>query len=273
MAEENENWLESLPEPLREAPFIGKAASLDDAVGKLAHAAQLLGTSVRIPGEDAKPEDVEAFFEKAASVPGLTRLPSPEDTEGLAAVLAKLGAPGDAKEYELPEVSDFEWGDEVSSALRESAQKAGLTKAQFKQLAEAIGENERNAAVTANSQAQQEQEALKQEWGAAYDERVNEVTRWLDGSSAPAELREQAAAGGLTAATMNWLHDTAAQFKGDKAPAGSDGKGGESTLTPAQAKHEIQNVLANEAYFNPADPRHGDLKKKMVELHRLANGA
>ena len=146
-------WIQALPEQLRDAPFLGKASSPEDAVAKLAHAAKLVGTSIRIPGEDATDDDRAAFYNKLAEVPGVAKLPLSDDEDGLAAILAKLGAPDTPDGYKPPELEGFEWDQATFENLRKYAKDAGMTTRQFDKFARQLAQEQ----LAQQQQAQQQQ--------------------------------------------------------------------------------------------------------------------
>lgn len=272
MSEEQTNdWLDSLPEPLREAPFIGKAESLDDAVSKLAHAAKLVGTSVRIPGVEDPQEDKEAFYAKLAEIEGVTRLPLMDDEEGLNKLLSKLGKPEDVAGYQLPEVADFEWDSKIGDDLRAYALEAGLTATQFKNFAAKIAQQELDASQSTQTSLEEARKALRVDWGDTLEERESLIRGWMDKSGAPESLRTLLDDRSLDIETMNWLHNTAKQFKGEVNPISKDGPSATPRIDPAEARQRIAQTLQDLTNMAPTDPRYKDLNNKLIEYHRLAN--
>lgn len=272
MSDKPENWLETLPEPLRAAPFIGKAESLDDAIGKLSHAAKLVGTSIRIPGEDASDDDRKAFYDKLADVPGVAMLPDIEDADGQTGLLRKLGAPEKAEDYALPEIEEFEWDEGVANDLRAYAAEAGLTKAQFKRFATKIGEQERQAGLEAASAQTEAQKKLRQDWGADYDNREALIRGWMEKTDAPESMRQLVDDGNMSVEAMNWLYNTAKSFEGDVNPINRDRQGANPSLTPADAREKINEIMGNPAYWNAEHPLHKEYVQRVVKLHAIANG-
>lgn len=271
---ENDNtqsWHESLPEPLRNAPFLGKAENVDDAVAKLAHAAQLVGTSIRIPGENASDDDRAAFYQKLSEVPGVARLPVPDDIEGLNSLLAKLGKPEEPSKYVTPEVENFEWDTDMLTDLRRYAHEAGMTNTQFQKFAQQIAQQELEAASAAQSEQEAERAALKADWGEALTEREDLIRGWLKQSQAPESMMDMLDNKSLPNSTMKWLYDIASQFKDTTNPVSKDRDSrGAPTVAPAEAKAKIAEILANPAYFDAADPRHPYLKQEMLKYQALA---
>lgn len=264
-------WLNDLPEPLRNAPFIGKAKDVDDAVGKLAHAAQLVGTSVRIPADDA-PDDVKSeFYDKLAEIDGVARLPLSDDVEGLDALLGKLGKPTEYTEYKLPVVPDFEWDDDQGVELRKQALEAGMTAGQFEKFATQLAQRELELDTGALSAQEAARAALRTDWGDTLEDRESLIRGWMEHSEAPESMRELFEAKDLDLTTMNWLYQTAKQFKGSVNPITEDGRTPTPGVTPAQAREQIPKIIEDMSGMRETDSRYADLQKKLVNLHRLAN--
>lgn len=266
-----ETWLDSLPEPLRAAPFIGKAESLDDAVAKLAHAATLVGTSIKIPDEKASDEDRAAFYAKLQSVDGVAQLPLSDDEEGLAALMTKLGKPAESKEYGLPEIADFEWDTTMGDSLRQYAFDAGMTSKQFNVFATKIAEQEKASNGETEIAMTAARKNLRDDWGDSLESREDLIRGWMEHSNAPASLKEQFKDKNLDLDTMNWLYATANQFKGEVSPISKDRSVSDPVMTPHEAQAEISKILGDIVGMRETDPRYAGLQVKLVAAQRLAN--
>lgn len=271
MSDEPAAWLQELPESLRDAPFIGKADSLEDAVGKLAHAAQLVGTSIRIPANDADDDTKNAFYAKVMEVDGITRVPAHDDVEGINKLLIKLGKPEKHEEYKLPALDDFEWDDTIGNSIREYAFEAGMTASQFGKFATKIAEQERDANSASASDMVEQRKKVKDDWGDALIEREDLIRGWMDKSDAPEALRTLLNDGQLPLDTMKWFLDIASVFKGDVTPISKEKGTSDPIMVPSEAREQIPVVLKDLTNMRNTDPRYKDLQEKLVELHRLAN--
>jgi len=268
-----DDWKEALPEPLRDAPFIGKAETVDDAIGKLAHAAQYMGTAVKVPQQDAAPEDIQAFFDKIKDVSGVARLPSVDDPDGMTALMMKLGMPAESSEYALPEIEGFTWAEGVANDLRDYALQSGMTKAQFEKFSTLIAEQSLADNTQAERDLMDQRKALRDEWGETLENREAMIRGWLDKSQAPQEFLDQFENNALDVSTMQWLHQVAEQFKGDVSPISKDDNKSPDQVSPAEAREKIQEIFNNPAYFDAADPRQRDLMEKMLHYQKLVNSA
>ena len=264
-------WLAALPEQLRDAPFLGKATSPEDAVAKLAHAAKLVGTSIRIPGEDASEDDKAAFYKKLAEVPGVAQLPLNDDEEGMSKLLAKLGAPDTPEGYKAPELEGFSWDETSFNNLRKYAKDAGMTTAQFNKFAKQLAQEQQTAGQEAATAAEESRKALRLDWGDTLEDREALIRGWMDKSEAPESLRNMLDSRDLPLETMKWLHDVAKQFKGEVNPINKDREITNLNVDPAEAREKIQATLRDMTNMPPTDPRYPDLQRKLIEYHRLAN--
>tara|TARA_R110002020_G_scaffold170207_2_gene359573 strand:- start:6750 stop:7559 length:810 start_codon:yes stop_codon:yes gene_type:complete len=266
------SWTDDLPEELREAPYLAKAESAEDALGKLVHAAKLQGTSIRIPGEDASDDDRAAFAAKLSEVDGVTRLPTHDDIEGVMELVTKLGYPQEHTGYTLPDIEDFEWPEAVGENMRKYAHTAGMTPGQFEAFAKEWAATEQTNNMTSNQTTADMKAAVKTEWGDTYKDREALIRGWLDTSAAPQSLRDSLDSQDLPLDTMNWLLATANQFKGDIAPISDDGaRGGAEIMTPADAMAQIPVVIQDLVALKKTDPRYRPLQEKLLNLQGFAN--
>ncbi|RLB66250.1 MAG: hypothetical protein DRH08_06650 [Deltaproteobacteria bacterium] len=268
-----EKWQDKLPEELRDAPYLGKAESVADALGKLQHAAKLVGTSVRIPDENASDSDREAFLAKLGEVDGVARMPLSDDAEGLKALMAKLGTPEEGTDYKLPELEDFTWGEETAAALREYALEAGMTVSQFTKMAAKVAAKEQDATALTSQAGEDLRKEIRLDWGDTLEDREALIRGWMDKSTAPESLRAQFEDRNLDLPTMNWLHGIAKQFKGDVSPISKDGSGGDTPLDPGEAQAAMTGVLNDLTGMREDNPQYKPLQAKLVKLQRLASGS
>ncbi len=129
------------------------------------------GGMVRIPGADAKPEDVAAFH---------TKLGVPEKPEGYT----------DSKTLGIiPEQFQASWDNESEARFRSAAHKAGLTPAQYKAVMTAyIGETQANLdkAISGSLDGlQAAQEALSAKWGGNYKRNLSLSQRTTQSFDSP----------------------------------------------------------------------------------------
>lgn len=211
-------------------------------------------------------------LEKLKGVPEDRLLKLPEKMEGAdaRAIYERLGAPKEAKGYELPrdEKTDIKFVDSAESAFYEN----GLTKTQasgilksFNEFAKLQTETQRELQNHAILQADVK---LKNEWGAAYDSNVNLV-------------RQGAKILGLDAKTLDIMESVQgreALFKTLQRIGVGVGESnfvdGSSTQTPAmtaeQAHEEIKKLIKDNKFSKKVARGDMEATARWNELNRLA---
>jgi hypothetical protein len=260
-------WVESLPEPFREAPFIKASKSAEEALQNIQNAASYMGNSIKFPGEDASPEAKQEFYQKVlGKAPDLMYKPTEDKMDDF---YKSLGRPENATDYKF----DIPEGREVPSdfeSFSKIAHENGLTDKQFKGILGKVLE-EQWAEADSNAAAQAEEIVkLKGEWGTAYDQNMSRVKNFLRLTDAPEGIVDLFAENAMSPTEIRWIHSLAEQMK--SAPELAELQTAQIlTITPAEAREKIEEIMGNRehAYWNPNDPRHEDAKRKVVELHRL----
>jgi len=208
-------------------------------------------STVVIPGLDAPLDQTDAFY---------NRLGRPEAPDGYA--------------FQLPEGSDTARLD----GLRAAAHQLGLSDKQFSGLAEADSayfsgiteqstQNNEMAATDADN-------ALRQEWGAAYDQNVAGVERYADqlGMSQEQLVGLRDSMGPVEA--MKFVHGLGGKL--GEAPMDYGEAGQSNLLTPAAASEELRGLTSDpqfmEAWLNKGHPQHNDMMEKKARLSRQAAG-
>lgn len=270
-------WYENLPSELKEAPFLRPTddgvRDINQVVADLTNAAQHMGNSIRIPGADAGEEAMAEFRNRAAEkIPGLMVMPSPDDDEAMNSVFRTMGMPEEATGYRLPEIEGLELPDDQVASLREAAHGLKLTQQQFEAMVKTQHEQGKTAMDTQTAALQEGLDALKQEWGAAFDSRVDSVKAILGKIDAPQYVVDMVEAGTLPASDLKMFH-AIADMVGSEGSEISNQEGQDTgVLTPDQALNELSDIegRADRALFDPMHPDHERLKKRRVELMMLA---
>jgi hypothetical protein len=234
-----------------------------------AYAAQHMGNSIRIPGEDAGDEDRQNFINKIMEkAPNLMVRPDLNDQEQADEFYKMLGRPDDSEGY----VYEGEEQPANLKAFAEIAFNNGLNQKQFNSMVKSIVDSE-SAIVEASSEEQKEAlRNLHAEWGMAYDTNVRAVQNYLEMTEAPEVLVEMIKEGEMSPGEMKWIFGMASQNKAAmelaKQPASTV-----TIMTPEEALNQISEIMNNSAhpYWNPSDPGNARAIKRMVELQQLAN--
>ena len=272
MSDEQTSWRDSLPEPLREASFIKAAESPEKAAEEITNAAQYMGNSIRIPGPDAGDEAMAEFRAKAVEkIPGLMVLPSMDDEEAMESVFRSMGKPEKPEDYKLPEIEGLEMAAEVAGQLKANAHALGMTQSQLAKMVQS--QHEQGAALSEQQQHEfnTAMEALKGEWGSAFDQRKANIQAALKNVDAPEGLLTALENGTLPASDMRWLHNMADAL-GSEATEVKNQQGGERVLTPDEALNQLSELenRADNALWDGAHPDHARLVAKRLELMKLA---
>jgi hypothetical protein len=115
-------------------------------------------------------------------------------------------------------------------------------------------------------------QTLKQEWGMAFDERVNAAKAVAKETGAPEALIEAIENNSVGGEVYKWLYQVGTQLGSEG--INSPNISGRSTLmSPAEATERVNEIMANRKhpYWNAHDPQHKEAVKKVVELMKLAN--
>jgi len=230
-----------------------------------------IGTGLYQPGEDAGDEDWSSFVSKASELSGgrLMSKPNFDNAEQSNDFYATLGRPEKPDGYEFEAIEGMELDGERQAFLSGIAHEAGLTKSQFKALDAQI----RKADLT---QIQAQQEAftgelgtLKQEWGLAFDDRINQARKVVD-----AFFPHIAKDTPLSAVEIKAFHSLAKQLGTNSSEFKDHGRQQNTVTSPAEAVTMISEMRNNpkHPYNNPQDPAHNEAKKKMRSLYLAKNG-
>jgi len=273
----DDNWVATLPEALRSAPFIkpgedGKVKPMDQVLADLTNAAQHMGNSIRMPGPDAGADDIKAFQQKVMEkIPGLMVTPNMEDADSMSATFGKLGRPESADSYKVPEGAGIE-GEQLGQ-LKAIAHKANLTQGQFAEYLSSF--STANKSVFDQAQLKQEEgmAALKGEWGTAFDDRLGQVTSFLKTNSAtPDHVLQSLQQGNLPADQVRWLHSLAEAISNEDGQFHKQENNGSDKLAPDEALSQLGEV--EKRIFNREQPPTADelkvLTDKRMKLMRMA---
>ena len=267
------SWTDELPEVLRDAPFIGKAADAAEALGKIQHAADYMGRAVKLPTEETSDEDKAKFYQKIADgTPDLVRVPDADDEEGMKLFNAKFGVPEESTDYVAPTVADWDWDDEYVTTLRGYAKEAGMNKRQFTKFMDALARSGVEQDEVDRVNVDKVSNDLKKSWGAAYDERMTTIKQWMVLSKAPDALTGMVESGNMDPAAMEWLHETAKKFSGPGGDVTDKTNQQTGAKTPLEAQEKIHEIMNDPAYFDASNPRQKLLIQRMAKYQGVALG-
>ena len=261
-----ESWIESLPETLREAPFISKAESPEKALEELQNAAGWMGNSIRLPGEDATDDARKEFYGKLAEkAPGVMVRPDPENMTDF---YRSMGMPEDVNGYKW-ETPEGKSDPDDLGIIAEVAHKAGLSQDQFKTMVDNIMESKWTQEDQYEAEHKEAMAGLATEWGQAYDGNMAGVRNFLKLTDAPEGIVDLITQGAMSPEEIKWLHKVATQTKSSVELADQQQQR-QAALTPAEAQMRIAELLDNPAYWDAANPLHKSLQQKMLEYQQAA---
>jgi hypothetical protein len=260
------DWRAALPDELRAEPMFKDVPDVPTLAKIARDLTAYKGASIRIPGPDAGDAVRQEFTAKLRE-----KVPELVLRSDVEALRAAIGVPKDAKEYAVDGVT-FEPGTELAepevASLRERAARYGLPKEQFKQLLSDVASERAQAA----KQAKEAQAALKQEWGAAYDERLGKVRAVLDQIGAPQPLKEAVAKGLIDKATAAMFFNLATSLGAQPREVATQDRGGTVTMAPGEAQARIAEIMRREEFNHPGKDPDGfkRLHAEWVRLQPLA---
>lgn len=260
-------WLDHVPEQYREWEEVKNASSLADVFQQYDNLRSYQGASIRIPGEDAGDEAFAEFEAKLKErVPGLTRMP--KTAEEWTAFMS-ANTPEDVADYKV-EVEGMDFDGERFDAMRAIAKKAGISATQFKMLFGGLAEDELKNINAGKQRHEAAMSELKGEWGAAFDEKTNQVGEFLKATDAPEGIRRAHEGGRFTAEDWKYFDALATQFMAGEGQHIKIAPKGNAAMTPAEATQAIAEIRANKdhPFNNPGSPGHPEALQKMLDLKR-----
>ncbi|MEN6527596.1 MAG: hypothetical protein ABFD65_14025 [Candidatus Polarisedimenticolia bacterium] len=179
------------------------------------------------------------------------------DKAALDAIYDKLGRPKDASGYEiaLPDGADTGFADTAKGWFH----KAGLTKDQAKAVTESYRAMELDAAQKVETQHAQQVEALQQEWGGQFAQRV-ETAKAATKAAGLTEQHVKAIEMAIGPASAAKLFEFFGRNYVEAGPPGNEQRGNPSfsSVTPASAKQKMDALRADPNFmsrYNSADPK------------------
>ena len=264
------NWFDAFPDDVKGWDEVTNSQTPDQFWQRITNHRQHIGQSIRIPTEDASAEDMQAFYDKLSNrAPNLMPTPEADNESAVGEIMKRLGLPEDVKGYGDIEGEGVAFNEGQLDQLKQLSHEAGLTKSQFAKLAQKIGENtlnETNALEDARNAATEE---LKNDWGMAAQDRLNETNTFLKQSGAPESIGEALANSSLDAATTKWLYELSKNVhETSEGSNQNNGNFNSGALDPYEAEQRIGEILGNSQH-----PYHRGDKRAQAKMHELMKAA
>lgn len=196
-----------------------------------------------------------------------------DDAAEVGAFYEKLGRPKDPGGYTMPkEGVDADMAKWAQSTFHE----AGLTPRQAELVIgkwqEMIGGKTAATQEAYQARVAQESEALKGEWGAAYNDKLAQAKAAAKSFGVDSEtvdkLENALGFGGL----MKFFAEIGARMGEDKMVSGTTSGSFNGAMTPEQARTEIQRLRGDSEFVRRYVAGDADSRMKMERLHRWAFG-
>ena len=261
------DWKEQLPEDLRADPTLKDIKDVGSLAKSLIETKKFVGSSLRIPGQEAGPEARTEFLAKLREkVPELLYVPAdPEARKGVEADLwTKLGRPEKPEDYSLEGVQVEEGVTLPAEKLRELGKALGLTQAQLREAAriEAEGLAQQVRAV------KDAKASLRAEYGDEYQTTLERAATTAEAMGFP----EDAAAlrsGAVPAARAKAWVAAARKVTGPGNVVGQQGSGGSGPEPTTELLAQREEIMRRPEYWNPRQgpDTHKRLVQKVLEIN------
>lgn len=264
------SFIESLPEELRGEETLGKFKDVGGLAKSYLEAQKMIGSSIRIPSEDASEDAHKEFYEKLTGVKGVVKLPGEDDKDGWDAFYNKLGRPAKAEDYKLNVPEGTEYDEQLFLDDAKLAHEGGFTQKQMDMIvSQRLAERDALIDQLSSSQDATAKE-LKNRWGAEYNNNIalakavgreyeaeygDEFKKLFSGPTA-----NNAALVAMMADLGSYLHE-----KGHAGVQSATGPG----MSKAEALERIAEININKEH--PYWKGDKDAVQKMFKLQQVAN--
>jgi hypothetical protein len=238
------DFLATLPEEIRKEPSLQGVKDAATLAKNYVETKRLVGNSIRLPGADAKPEDLEAVRTKLR----------PETPEG----------------YALDLKPETGWEPGMATRFRAALHKAGVAPWQATELAAwAAGEMAEDVKATADAKVAAEA-ALQKEWGANYTANLELALRTLRRYASADEIEALNVTG---LGNAPWLAKLLAEVgKGSSELAAPGGTPGGTPMSADAAKRRIEEINASPELSKKRLAGDPEVLKELAQLYPIAYG-
>ena len=246
-----DNWQNALDAEFKDDPSIKHIKDIPTLVKSYINGQKLIGgEKISIPSKHATDDDWKGVFKK-------------------------LGLPETLETYNLEVAKDLNVDDSFLAGFKKAAHDASILPSQAKKMLDwsieyskagiAQMEKSKEDAKTGSLQA------LKQEWGQAFEQNITKAQSAFRELATPAELKHFNDSGmGNDPVVIGLFAKIAGLLKEDTLPNG--GQVGPSKLSPHDAHIEINKIRGDKAhpYNDGKHPSHDNAVKEMAEFYKYA---
>ena len=267
-------WKDDLNEDIKESPaFKDIGDDINDLAQNYLDAQAHLGTSIRIPSEEASADDVTAFHTKLQErVPGLIATPDKDQPSSIEMFLQALGKPKEKDLYEIKPPDGITVTDQQLNLIKATAHEVGMTQDQLSGFLNKMYEQELEVASNHDVEIQGELLALKKDWGVTYDGRITSLTNNLLLSEAPTALTTAVKDGKIDSNTVKWLDQLFGKMS-ETTNLNGDDDNDDNEIVPIEAAaraKEIRTRLAS-GEIPAASTEYKNLLTKLLEYEKMAH--
>lgn len=227
-ADSRPQWMASLPDAYKQHEGFAQFKEPSEAWSKFDTLLKAEKSMITIPGKDAKPEEVAAFY---------TKIGRPENVDGY-----KITKPAD-----LPEGVPYDPA--IEAEFKKFAHAENLTASQAEKLYGWYYDLVKNGHASEQARLEKAQgeaiDKLKTDWGAKFDGNKEIAVRAFKtfGNEETAALLDKQVDGvklGDHPAFIKWFHSIGTKIMDDKATFGKDGGAGGDTVEANERKKAEQ---------------------------------
>lgn len=227
--------------------------------------------------DPAQVVDAYRNFEKLKGVPQerLLTLPDKEDSPDWNSVYTKLGKPASASEYKIaaPEGQDgkfAEWAKGVFHGANLSNKQAEMIAAKWN---EHLAQTKNEQALAYKNQADQEENALKKEWGAAHGQNIELAKKAAQTFGIDPDTMDKMESVLGYGKFMKMMQNIGSKLGEDSFVSPSSGNNGGkfNVMTPQAAHDKIKTLMADKEWAKKYVSGDASARQEFEHLHRMAN--
>ena len=248
-----DNWLDSLPEELKNEPVLKNFKDVENLAKSLIHAQKQIGKD-KIVKPTSNSSDAE-----------------------WKAVMEALGNPADVSKYEMPPADKIKVDQGFLDSFKTELHSLGVLPRQGAKLAEWFGQKNEEARLESERNFEafvaEKMGGLKKEWADAYDPKIAGVKHVLKDTLDEETHKNLIESGvGRNPAFLKFADAMYKKIYGETPPR--DGQaGGTGYVTPAEAEIAYKDMMRDPKgpYWNPQHADHGKTKAEVQRLMKIAN--